>query len=152
MGIVPHDGIIWKIATKIREHSIKEKDIYFTPITHTDELNIIGKRTALKLQKQEEENQQLNTELQDLKENATEQFNKFIRAQEIQEAKQDIENHFRRTLNLWDNINKFTEYKEGDTFKLHAFKKQAIAAVVNLHSTTRKEILKFTETHNLTAF
>lgn len=152
MGIVPHDGIIWKIATKIREKSIKEKDIYFTPITHTDELNIIGKRTALKLQKQEEENQQLNTELQDLKENATEQFNKFIRAQEIQEAKQDIENHFRRTLNMWDNINKFTEYKEGDTFKLHAFKKQAIAKVVNLHSTTRKEILKFTETHNLTAF
>ena len=96
MGIIQHEGIKWKIADKNREKSIKERDIYFTPLMHKDELNIIGKRTALKQQKLEDNNNELNIELQNLKDKASEQFNLFIRAQEIQEVKQDIENIYRK--------------------------------------------------------
>ena len=87
MGIIEHVGIKWKIADNVREKSIKDKDIYFTLITHKDELNIIGKAKALKLQKLEEDDRELNYELQTLKDNANEQFNSFIKAQEIQEIK-----------------------------------------------------------------
>ena len=123
MGIIPHEGITWKIADNKRNKSIKEKYIYFTAFNHTDELNIIGKKTALKQLKTEEDNTILNLELQSLKEGASDQFNKFIRAQEIQEIKQDLENNYRKTLNVWTDINKFSEFKVGDTFELHAFKK-----------------------------
>ena len=90
---------------------------------HKDELNIIGKQTALKQLKMLEDETELNLELQNLKDGASEQFNKFIKAQEIQEVKHDLENNYRKTLNVWASINKFTDYKEGHTFELHAFKK-----------------------------
>lgn len=123
MGIIPHENIIWQVAGKKRDKSIKENDINFIPIIHSDELNIIGKQTAIKQLKQEEENGKINKELLTLKTEATEQFNKFIKAQELKEGKVDIETKYRKALNIWDNLNKFTDYKEGQQFELHAFKK-----------------------------
>jgi hypothetical protein len=52
-----------------------------------------------------------------------EQFNKFITAQQIKEVKIEFENVFQKSLNIWTNINKFTDFKNGDIFNLHAFKK-----------------------------
>ena len=51
MGIIPHEGITWKIADNKRNKSIKEKDIYFTAFNHTDELNIIGTKNSIKTTK-----------------------------------------------------------------------------------------------------
>ena len=39
-----------------KKKNIKETDIYFTQIKHTEELTIIGKATELKQRKQEEQN------------------------------------------------------------------------------------------------
>ena len=121
MGIVEHEGIKWQIADNKRDKSIKERYIYFTVFKHKDELNIIGKKTALKQLKMLEDETEINLELQNLKDGAGEQFNKFIKAQEIQEVKHNLEDNYRKTLNVWASINKFTDYKEGHTFELHAF-------------------------------
>jgi hypothetical protein len=123
MGIVNHNDIIWQIAPTNREKSIKEKYIYFTLIKHTEELNIIGKRTALKQQQLEFEDNNINNELIALKEQTTNSFNNFIKTRELLQNKMDKENIYRKALNVWTDLNKFTDYKEGKQFKLSAFKK-----------------------------
>ena len=67
--------------------------------------------------------EELQTELQTIKTDSMEQFNKFITAQQIKEVKIEFENVFQKSLNIWTNINKFTDFKNGDIFNLHAFTK-----------------------------